>query len=62
MTSVEQLATDPVCGMSVSLEAAGDSVEWNGSTYHFCERVCREIFEEDPERWTTEDRDPIPIG
>lgn len=41
---------DPVCGMVVN-PAAADSLPWNGRTYHFCEAVCRETFQEDPARW-----------
>ena len=41
---------DPVCGMVVN-PAAAESLPWNGRTYHFCEVVCRETFQEDPARW-----------
>lgn len=44
------MATDPVCGMAVERERAV-SAEWEGRTYHFCSRGCRNEFLEDPERF-----------
>lgn len=44
------MATDPVCGMAIERERAV-SAEWEGRTYHFCSRGCRNEFFEDPERF-----------
>ncbi len=42
-------ATDPVCGMSVSLSAAKPRHEHKGEAFHFCSTGCKDKFEADPE-------------
>lgn len=52
--------TDPVCGMSVRLDAAeadGLVLEHHGTLYAFCRPACREAFTVDPHRYTS--RAPI---
>ena len=47
-----QRATDPVCGMEVSVEAAkalGQTLEHRGKSYYFCTAECKEKFEKNPE-------------
>jgi Cu+-exporting ATPase len=44
------LATDPVCGMRVSMETAR-SLNHAGGTYYFCSAGCRERFAADPEKY-----------
>lgn len=46
-------ATDPVCGMTVAIEAAGDSAVHQGVTYFFCCPGCRGRFEADPASYVT---------
>ena len=41
---------DPVCGMDVD-PATAVAVEYDGTTYFFCETACAETFREDPQRW-----------
>lgn len=41
------MATDPVCGMAVEREKAVVD-EWNGQTFYFCSRGCRNEFFDDP--------------
>ena len=48
------MATDPVCSMAVEREKAVPA-EWNGRTFYFCSRGCRNEFFEDPERFTDGD-------
>jgi YHS domain-containing protein len=43
--------TDPVCGMEVSYKTANDSFYYQGKTYDFCTKACRQMFEIDPERY-----------
>lgn len=50
MANSGMTSTDPVCGMLVSGDEA-ISLEYGGRTYFFCERVCAEIFEDEPDRW-----------
>lgn len=47
---------DPVCGMSVRLDAAqidGLTVEHDGTLYAFCRAGCREAFVADPHRYAS---------
>jgi xanthine dehydrogenase accessory factor len=41
-------ATDPVCGMTVTADAAGRPLEHEGVTYYFCSGGCRQAFQKDP--------------
>ncbi|MEE4238034.1 MAG: YHS domain-containing protein, partial [Anderseniella sp.] len=41
-------AIDPVCGMTVKLNAGKPQFEWKGDTYHFCNPKCKHRFEADP--------------
>ena len=44
-------AIDPVCGMTVRLDAGKPTFEHEGATYHFCSQGCRTKFAADPERY-----------
>ncbi|MHB1432933.1 MAG: XdhC family protein [Streptosporangiaceae bacterium] len=41
-------AADPVCGMTVSADASGRPLDFQGVTYYFCCAGCRGAFESDP--------------
>ncbi len=41
---------DPVCDMFVEPDGA-ITREYEGKTYYFCEPVCRDTFDDEPERW-----------
>ena len=47
---VEELATDPVCGMTVS---TGKSIEtkYKGKSYYFCSPICQETFAREAEKY-----------
>lgn len=49
-------AVDPVCGMTVAVEAAGDAVVFEGVSYYFCSAGCRSSFEAEPARFLTTNR------
>lgn len=49
------MAVDPVCGMSVEQEKAL-SIEWEGETFYFCARGCRDEFRVAPEQFVVEPR------
>ena len=38
-------AKDPVCGMNVAAGAAAGNSQYNGATYYFCSRSCKEKFD-----------------
>lgn len=46
----EQLAIDPVCGMSVEIGKA-TKTEYGGETYYFCCSHCQQAFETSPEEY-----------
>ena len=48
---VPQEAVDPVCGMTVAVEAAAERVVHDGVTVVFCSAHCRARFEAEPERY-----------
>ncbi|CAG0989627.1 putative ABC transporter ATP-binding protein [Anaerolineae bacterium] len=47
---VTTMAIDPVCGMSVEQEQA-ISTEWDGQTFHFCAKGCRDEFLAQPQQY-----------
>lgn len=49
-------ATDPVCGMTVSVDPANHPFEHAGTTYYFCCPGCRRAFEKDPAAYLQEER------
>ncbi|MGB0630266.1 MAG: heavy metal translocating P-type ATPase [Alphaproteobacteria bacterium] len=48
-TTHARTATDPVCGMSVDLDAGKPQHDHDGETYHFCGQRCCDRFAADPE-------------
>jgi len=51
---IQELAVDPVCGMSVEQESAPAQAAYEGQIIYFCARGCRDEFMESPERFLTE--------
>jgi xanthine dehydrogenase accessory factor len=49
--SLPAVATDPVCGMEVTIDGAKETSEHDGTTYYFCCAGCRSRFETDPARY-----------
>ncbi|HSK17210.1 MAG TPA: XdhC family protein [Gaiellaceae bacterium] len=45
-------ALDPVCGMTVALAGAAETLVHEGTTYVFCSAHCRARFEAEPERYS----------
>ena len=45
------MATDPVCGMTVSVTPGTPIAEHRDVVYSFCAEVCRRRFEKDPDRF-----------
>lgn len=44
----QAVATDPVCGMTVTAGPDGLPLELDGATYYFCSAGCRAAFQRDP--------------
>ncbi len=57
---VAELATDPVCGMSVDT-AKGLKTEYKGQSYYFCCSRCQEAFAAEAERYAAEGQLAISI-
>ncbi len=49
--AMSAMAIDPVCGMSVEQEKA-IAAGWNGQTFYFCAKGCRDEFLADPRRFS----------
>lgn len=49
--SNEATFKDPVCGMEVSRMTAPCEYEYKGKTYYFCAGVCRQEFEDEPDKY-----------
>lgn len=49
--AAENSVIDPVCGMEIDPQAAAATLEHDGETYYFCNPVCAERFQADPERY-----------
>ena len=51
----ENLSTDPVCGLPVSIrkaEQSGRKSVFLGKTYYFCSGECKDRFDQDPSKYT----------
>jgi YHS domain-containing protein len=46
------MALDPICNWEVDPETAEWSSEHKGENYYFCAPGCKQIFDQDPEKWT----------
>ncbi|OGT27918.1 MAG: hypothetical protein A2Z17_04050 [Gammaproteobacteria bacterium RBG_16_66_13] len=44
-------ARDPVCRMTIPRGRARATALYEGNTYYFCSRSCKEQFEKEPERY-----------
>ena len=42
---------DPVCGMTVTKEGAAGSTTYQGKTYYFCSKACKDNFTKDPQKY-----------
>ncbi|MGI3125810.1 heavy metal translocating P-type ATPase [Nitratireductor sp. PBL-C9] len=60
----EASARDPVCGMDVTIEGAGHTLEHGGERHYFCSQRCQDRFEADPERYLdgARQQEPMPRG
>jgi Cu+-exporting ATPase len=42
---------DPVCGMTVTKEGAAGSTTYQGRTYYFCSKACKDNFTKEPQKY-----------
>jgi P-type Cu+ transporter len=45
------MAVDPVCHMDVEPDKAAASSEYEGQSYYFCNKLCKEKFDQDPDKY-----------
>ncbi|MFZ3033771.1 MAG: heavy metal translocating P-type ATPase [Parvibaculum sp.] len=59
-----EVATDPVCGMSVTIETAKHHHKHDDQDYYFCSAGCRTKFITDPEKYLAPrgEEEPMPEG
>lgn len=48
----EEKVRDPVCNMEIKTKDAVAASQYNGSTYYFCAKYCKERFDKDPVKYT----------
>ncbi|MCH7810436.1 MAG: YHS domain-containing protein [Chloroflexi bacterium] len=48
---LEELVTDPVCGMEIDPASAAGSSEYEGQTHYFCNLNCKQSFDAEPEKY-----------
>jgi len=51
LAQTEQKLVDPVCGMTVTKEAAFGTYTYKGQTYYFCSKACKDNFTKDPQKY-----------
>jgi YHS domain-containing protein len=42
---------DPVCGMELILSTTVETAEFEGKTYGFCSKACKDLFVGDPKKY-----------
>ena len=47
------MAKDPVCGRTINEQQSVGRRPYEGQTYHFCQTICRELFEQNPRRYVS---------
>lgn len=47
------MTKDPVCQMNVDEQKAEATSTYQGRTYYFCSKVCKERFDREPEKYIT---------
>src|SRR6476660_5733913 len=58
-SQLTDMATDPVCGMTVNPAKPGARATYGGKTYYFCCRHCAAKFEADPQKYLQPATDPV---
>ncbi len=48
---MQEKQQDPVCRMEVKPLTAAAESEYQGKTYYFCSRQCRDAFEANPQKY-----------
>jgi YHS domain-containing protein len=54
LAKTEEKLIDPVCGMTVTKETAAGNYTYNGKTYYFCSKACKDNFTKDPQKYLSD--------
>lgn len=49
------MAIDPVCKMEIEEGKAAANSEYKGKKYYFCAVGCKKAFDQDPEKYLTDE-------
>jgi YHS domain-containing protein len=52
------MTKDPVCGMQVDEKKAPATSAYRGEHYPFCGQQCKDKFDQNPERYTSQKGEP----
>ena len=55
---VTTMAKDPVCGMEVDEKKAAATSTYKETTYYFCAKGCKAVFDKDPDRYLRGEKKP----
>lgn len=50
------MAKDPVCNMTVDEKKAVATSIYQGDTYYFCAKICKEKFDKEPEKYAAKEK------
>jgi YHS domain-containing protein len=56
----DDMAKDPVCGMSVKIAGAAHTAEYLGKTYYFCSEDCKTAFLKEPAKFASKEATATP--
>ena len=56
------MAVDPVCKMNVNEKTAKHKTVYTGKTYYFCAPGCKIVFEENPEKYLSVNRQSLDLA
>ena len=45
------MENDPVCGSAIAPAQTAPKSEYQGRIYYFCSLACKELFDQDPQRY-----------
>lgn len=48
------MKTDPVCGMQINEQQAAGTSDYQGKSFHFCSSTCKQQFDQNPQRYTSQ--------
>jgi len=51
MSKTKETMVDPVCGMTISRKTAAATYDYQGKTYYFCSKACKDSLAKDPQKY-----------